>query len=76
MRFLILAVLLIAAPAFAQQPPPSPNEPALWAKLGREINEGIACNANLVALQAEIQKLQARIKELEPKPAEDGTKKN
>lgn len=67
MRMAALIVFLgVATPALAQQA--SPTEQALGAKLMKEINEGLTCNANVIALQAEIVKLQTRIRELDPKP--------
>lgn len=55
-------------PASAQQQ--SPNEQALSAKLIQEIQGSLNCSANLISVQADLAKVNARIKELEPKPEE------
>lgn len=69
MRLLIIMLaVLIATPTFAQQA--SPNEQALGAKLMIEIQSGLSCGANLIGVQAELAKAQARIKDLEAKPEE------
>lgn len=69
MRLLIMTVaVLTATPTFAQQA--SHNEQALGAKLMIEIQSGLGCSANLIGVQAELAKAQARIKDLEAKPEE------
>lgn len=71
--------LLIATSALAQQPDPgqgkleiktTPGEQALGAKLMQEIQSGLNCSASLISVRAELEKAQARIKELEPKTEE------
>lgn len=53
--------------ASAQQQLSSPNEQALGQKVMQEIQLGLNCNAALITVQAELVKVQARVKELEPK---------
>lgn len=67
--FVFLLVLFIATYAFAQQPaqPPTPHERAVTEKLISEINAGLTCNAAVIALQDQIKKLQAQIKEADDK---------
>lgn len=62
-----LFAITVLSPAQAQQQQPSPSEQALGAKLMKEINDGLQCSATVVSAQAEIQRLQAKLKELEPK---------
>lgn len=62
-RFVIL-LLLVSSPAVAQQTS-SPAEQALGIKLMQEIQAGLNCNASTLTMQAELNKAQARIKELE-----------
>jgi len=67
MRFgLILAALLLAAPAFAQQA--SPAEQALSERLLNEIQSNVQARAQLIEVQRKLTAAEARIKELEPKP--------
>lgn len=66
MKRTLLALIFLATPAFAQQPP-SVNERAISAKLMAEINAGLSCSASLISTQDELTKAQARIKELEDK---------
>lgn len=66
---LAAAASLIAGNADAQQHQQTPSEQALGAKLMQEIQGGLICNASLISVQAELAKAQARIKELEAKPA-------
>jgi hypothetical protein len=66
---LAAAASLIAGNADGQQHQQTPSEQALGAKLMQEIQGGLICNASLISVQAELAKAQARIKELEPKPA-------
>ncbi len=78
--FIIGLSLLVATSALAQTSDPgqgrviqqqaSPNEQAMGVKLMQEIQGGLNCSANLIGVQAELTKAQARIKELEPKPEE------
>lgn len=65
----LLAFSLLASAAYAQQAP-TPNEQALSTKLMQELQEGLSCNVNLVRIKSELAVAQARIKELELKPAE------
>lgn len=77
MRYLPIAALLLPTLAFAQGPSPrdpgppqaapSPLEQALMNKLSQEYNAGLQCNANNIAGQAEIQRLQVQIKGLKDK---------
>lgn len=62
---IILSLLLASNAAFAQQT--QTMEKALGAKLMREINESISCNASLISLQDDLMKAQTKIKELEAK---------
>lgn len=62
-----LAVAVWASAALAQ-PPQSPTEQALGSRVLQEVSAGISCNADLIAVKAELDKAKARIKELEPKP--------
>lgn len=66
LRVIFLLGSLFSTPAFSQQQ--TPNEQALGVKLMQEIQGGLSCNANLITVQAELVKANARIKELEPKP--------
>jgi hypothetical protein len=76
MRIKVAALLFLStAPAFAQAPQPpqhqaTPSEQALGQKLFQEIQSGIACSSNLFAVQADLVKAQARIKELETPSAD------
>lgn len=63
--FVLLAVLLLASPGLAQQQ--TPSEQALGTKLLQEIQGGLSCSADLIAVRAELVKANARIKELEEK---------
>lgn len=66
MRAFIIGLSLFAVtPALAQQQ--TPSEQALGTKLMQEIQGGLNCSAGLIALQAELAKAQARIKEIETK---------
>jgi hypothetical protein len=69
MKRFIFLVCLFTTPAVAQQQA-TPNEQAMGTKLMQEIQGGLNCNANLISVQAELAKAQARIKELETKPEE------
>ena len=64
----ILMMLVFASEAQAQQQT-SPTEQAIGNKLLQEINNGIACNANLLVVQKQLADAQAKIKEIEPKAA-------
>lgn len=82
MRFKILiavAVLLLPVAAFAQQRPGSPVQPraatergpmerAMAQRILNEVEAGLTCSRDVIALQDELAKAQARLKELEPKP--------
>lgn len=70
MKSLIALVLLLPSIAFAQTTA-TPAEQALGAKLMREINEGLTCNASVNTLQAELVAAKAKIKELEAKVPAD-----
>ena len=61
---IVAFLLLLMTPALAQQ---SPSEQALSSKLLAEINAGLQCNTTLLTERAELQKAQARVKELEEK---------
>lgn len=65
-RLIVLVCCLTAGPTFAQQQS-SPNEQALGRKLFQEMQLGVSCSAELIAVKAELDKANARIKELEPK---------
>ena len=73
-----LAILLLAAPAAAQQQA-TPNEQALLAKITTEMNAGLQCTSALISATQAMAKAEARIKELEdkyePKKAEEPAKK-
>jgi hypothetical protein len=58
--------IVLTTVAFAQQQQ-TPSEQALGVKLMQEIQGGLNCSANLIGVQVELAKAQARIKELEPK---------
>lgn len=62
-----MVVGITPATAQPQQQQQSPGEQALGAKLMQEIQGGLNCSANLITVQAELAKANARIKELEPK---------
>lgn len=72
MRWLLVFVMFTISPAAIAQhmQSPSATEQALGAKLMQEIQSGLNCSTNLLTMQAELAKAQARIKELEPKPEE------
>jgi hypothetical protein len=67
----IAGLLLTATPAAAQstdaRPLPSPQEQALGSKVLIEVKAGLQCGTDLITAEREIAKLQARIRELEPK---------
>lgn len=65
MKKFIAILLILTAPAIAQQQ--VPTEQALGEKLFQEIQIGLNCRANLIGLQAELDKMKARVKELETK---------
>lgn len=75
MVFLTLcAVVLLTFSALAQVVPTqqqTPLEQALSTKLLQEIQGGLSCNTNLIAVQAEFAKATARIKELESAPKQE-----
>lgn len=62
-------VLGSAMVASSQPAAPPPSEQAIGAKLMREIQDGLQCNVNLISVQVELAKAQARVKELEDKTA-------
>ena len=64
----LVALLLSAAPALAQQQQQTPSEQALGVKLMQEIQGGLNCSAGLIAVQKQLDAANAKIKELEPKP--------
>lgn len=68
--FLAIVLMAYAGASFAQTAAQhqTPNEQALGVKLMQEIQGGLSCNANLITVQAELVKANARVKELEPKP--------
>ena len=68
MKRLAIFVLIFASPALAQQQQPTAAEQALGQKLFKEMQEGVNCSVNLISVQAELAKANARIKELETKP--------
>ncbi len=70
MRILLILVIvaLSATSATAQQQTPSPAEQALGQKVMQEVQAAVSCSANLISVQADLAKANARIKELEPKP--------
>jgi hypothetical protein len=57
-----LIVLFAAGYALAQQPVPAPREQVLTQRLINEINNGIACQTNLIDVQQQVAKLQADLK--------------
>jgi hypothetical protein len=67
--FLLGNLLLTTAASAQQHQQQTPSEQALGTKLLQEIQGGLMCNASLISAQAELAKAQARLKELEPKPA-------
>lgn len=71
-RTIAIAVLLVlTAPALAQQPSPPVSEQALAQKLMTEINAGIQCSATTITLQQQLAAAQAEIKELKAKMPKD-----
>jgi hypothetical protein len=70
MRFILAVLLLVAMPAFAQQPqqPASPMEQALGQKLMEEINSNIQLRTQLVGMQDQIKDLQAKLKPQDKPP--------
>lgn len=63
-----MTILFSSMTAIAQQaPPPNPSEQALAGRLMKEINEGLACSAGTITLKAEVQRLEAKLKEYEIK---------
>ena len=73
MRILLAALFaVLGQSALAQQPPrQSPAEQALTARISSEIGANLQCTANVIALKAELDAAQKRVKELEAasKPA-------
>lgn len=67
MKYLILAASLLLPVAAHAQQSASPQEQALSLKLSSEINQGLQCSASLIALRQELDRAQARVKELETK---------
>lgn len=61
-RSIVVAMLLLTTPALAQQPA---TEQAMGSKLMREIQEGLQCSINLLTVQQELAKANARIAEFE-----------
>lgn len=64
-KVLVMALLLVSAPAFAQQQ--TPGEQALGAKLMQELQSGLNCSGTLISVQRELEAAKAKIKELEAK---------
>ena len=56
---LTLLLLVLIEPLARAQPAPTPNEQALSAKLLAELSASVACAAERITLQAELQKLKA-----------------
>jgi hypothetical protein len=67
--FLLGNLLLTTAASAQQQHQQTPSEQALGTKLLQEIQGSLTCNASLISVQSDLAKAQARLKELEPKPA-------
>lgn len=68
MRFVTcLIACLIASPAFAQAPQPSPEMMALQAKVMEEINSNISCKTQFIALQQKEAALTAQLKAMKDK---------
>lgn len=63
----IMLILPYQAMAQSQQQQSTPTEQVFGAKILKELQEGLSCNVNLLTVQVELNKLQARIKELEAK---------
>lgn len=68
--FLLGSILLWPLSAWAQQAQQTPLEQAIGTKLIQELQYGLACQAEMIALKTELVKAQARIKELEDKANE------
>ncbi len=64
MKKLVIAFSLLSTTALAQT---TPIEQAMGAKIMQEVNAGLACSVNLLNVQADLVKAQARVKELEAK---------
>lgn len=68
MKKLILAALLVASPALAQEPQPaSPQAQAISNRLLIEINNSIVCEGNKIELMARIKELEAKVPKEEKK---------
>lgn len=67
MKKLAFALAVIPSIAFAQQQPTSEMQ-AIALRLQREINESLACQANTINLQRELESLKAELAKLKEKP--------
>lgn len=73
---LISAAAITGANAQPPQPPSSPMEQALGAKLMQEINAGLQCSAGIVQLQKQVADLTKERDDLKAKATEEPAKQN
>lgn len=67
--FLALVISVTTTFAFAQQQQ-TPTEQAMGTKILQEMQAGLTCSVSLISVKDELDKANARIKELEPKKDE------
>lgn len=65
--YLLLILLLLSSAAFAQTTQTSPNsmERVMSERILKEVSDNISCRVDILNLQNELAKVQAKIKELE-----------
>ena len=64
---LLCGTLLASAVRETAAQQSTPTEQAMGTKILQEVQAGLTCNVNLISVQTELAKAQAKIKELSPK---------
>ena len=72
---IVALVVFLFSRAHAQQPQQTPREQALTQKLIAEINAGLACSGNVIALQEALKKAQDELAALKKAPDKSEKKK-
>ena len=77
MRILLAALFAVLGQSALAQQRQSPAEQAMTARISSEIGANLQCTASIIALKAELDAAQKRVKELEDaakRPAEEAKK--